>query len=270
MKVGVRYINRGRRGWPEYGMALAEAADDLGIESLWVSEHIVVPSSPAPHPSSPGGAIPEEDRDGIGDPLVTLSWLAAKTERAMLGTAVLVLPLHNPIHLAVQVATLSQLSGGRVLLGVGVGWLDAEFAVLGAEFSNRGARTDAAIVQLRALWSGAADGPFECPAAVLERPPPILVGGRSARAVRRAARLGDGFFPTPAERYFEVRDLLAREAERAGRDASDIEVTLGVAPEPALLARCRSARIDRIVVPAPCCVPDTLATELQELLDRLA
>jgi probable F420-dependent oxidoreductase len=205
---------------------LAETAERLGYRTLYLPDHLL---PPAPYGDTYGG---------VYEPLVTLAHLAARTSTIRLGTSVLVLPLRSPFVVAKQVATLDRLSGGRAVLGVGVGWDRAEFAAVGADYATRGARTDEDIALLRHLFRD--DGPFHGRfhhveqgvfAPVPAQPVPIMVGGTSAAALRRAATLADewqgvGVGPTDfarcAARLRELSDrtprLGTRLAWRGGRD----------------------------------------------------
>lgn len=165
----------------------ARAAEDLGYSTAWLPDHVLPPGE--------FGAT----FGGVYEPLVTIGYLAARTERLRLGTSVLIAPLRDPFLLAKQVATLQELSGGRVILGVGVGWSVPEFEALGADYRRRGAVTDDALELLRHLFSGGS-APYDGRrfsyergvfAPVPQTPVPILVGGNSDAAIRRAARYGD-------------------------------------------------------------------------------
>lgn len=169
---------------PDELALIAEAADSLGYDHLTCSEHIGVPAAAAPV----RGAT-------YWDPLATLSFLAARTRHIRLATSVLVLGYHHPLQLAKSYGTLDRLSRGRVVLGVGVGSLKEEFDLLGAEWTDRGAAADRAIEQLRAVWGQReADGLIIEPHA-LTTDPPIWVGGRTPRSLRRAVQLGTGWVP---------------------------------------------------------------------------
>jgi probable F420-dependent oxidoreductase len=197
-------------------VALAEAAERLGYRTAYLPDHLLPPE---PYGDTYGG---------VYEPLVTLAHLAARTSTIRLGTSVLVLPMRNPFVVAKQVATLDRLSGGRAVLGVGTGWDRVEFAAVGADFPGRGARTDEGIALLRHLFAGS--GPFDGRfhqfdagvfAPLPRRPVPIMVGGTSGRALRRAAELADewqGVNLTPAE--------FARCAERL-RELTDRPLRLG-------------------------------------------
>lgn len=192
-------------------LAVAEAADELGFGGVHALDHLLAPVTN----SEPYGRIFE--------PLVLLAYVGARTRRVELVTSVLVVPMRNPVVTAKQAATLDVMSGGRVVIGVGAGWLEQEFVNLGADFHTRGARTDEAIRLFRHLWSGSrepfrgrfssfADFTFE---PLPERPIPILVGGHSDAALRRAASMGDRWqatwIGTDAETSLrEHRELVAR------------------------------------------------------------
>lgn len=179
---------------------VAELAEELEFDSVWTTEHIVV----GPEGVDPYGRV--------FDPLVTLGWIAGWTERMRLGTSIVLVPLHNPFHLAKEAATLQELSGGRFTLGVGMGWHRDEYAFMGVEFEGRGRRADEALRIVRALWAGersftgrwwsfadATFGPLPEPA------PEIWVGGSSERAVRRALELGDVWHPSRRSDAAHVR-----------------------------------------------------------------
>ncbi|MUL80781.1 MULTISPECIES: TIGR03619 family F420-dependent LLM class oxidoreductase [unclassified Mycolicibacterium] len=169
---------------PDELALIAEAADGLGFDHLTCSEHIGVPALAA----TVRGAT-------YWDPLATLSFLAARTRHIRLATSVLVLGYHHPLHLAKSYGTLDRLSRGRVILGVGVGSLKEEFDLLGAEWTDRGAGADRAIVELRAAWGQrVVDGLIIEPHA-LTTDLPVWVGGRTKRSLRRAVHLGTGWVP---------------------------------------------------------------------------
>ena len=240
---------------------LARAAEESGFDSLWTVEHVVVPAgyeSPYPYSRSGKMAGGAEDFD-LPDPLVWLAYVAAATETLTLATGIVILPQRNPLILAKEAASLSVLSGGRFVLGVGAGWLAEEFAALGVPFDDRGARTDEYIEALRVLWG---DGPatyrgehvaFQ---SVYSRPRPlggsvpIVIGGHSRRAARRAGELGDGFFPNGAS-HEAVAGLIAharRCAEAAGRDPAALEITVGSKADPAVIEQWAEVGADRVVV----------------------
>jgi probable F420-dependent oxidoreductase len=239
MRFGVAFANVGPMAFAEGAVALAQAAEGGGFESLWTVEHTVVPAGyRSAYPYSPTGRMPGPEDSDIPDPLIWLAYVAAATSTIRLGTGILILPQRNPVTLAKEVATLDRLSGGRVELGIGVGWLEEEFDVLGIPFDDRGARTDDHIAALRALWTQDAashDGSHSSFREAIMRPRPtqapipIVVGGHSNVAARRAGRLGDGFFPGTGS-HEDLAGLIAvmrATAEEHGRDPDAIEVTAG-------------------------------------------
>ncbi|MGH9083946.1 MAG: LLM class F420-dependent oxidoreductase, partial [Acidimicrobiales bacterium] len=178
-----------------------------------------------------------EDSD-IPDPLIWLTYVAASTSTIRLGTGILILPQRNPVVLAKEVATLDRMSGGRVELGVGVGWLEEEFDALGISFKDRGARTDDHIAALRALWTqdqASHHGTHSSFSGAISRPRPtqanvpIVIGGHSKAAARRAGRLGDGFFPGRGshEDLVALLEVMRATAVDHGRDPDAIEITAG-------------------------------------------
>jgi probable F420-dependent oxidoreductase len=260
--VGVMFANGARGADPEHALALARAAESAGCESLWAVQHVVMPvSHESVYPYSDGGTVPGGTSIAIPDPLVWLAWVGAHTERILLGTGVLVLPQQHPLVVAKQVATLDRLVGGRVVLGVGAGWLREEYAALDAEFDRRGGRMDEAIAVLRAAW---APGPCDFHGDHIDidpvhvepkpaRPVPIVIGGHSVAAARRAGRLADGFFPLSCQGSGLERLVTAvREAAAAaGRDPGSVEIT-AEAPRSAADADTQARLgVGRIVVNAP-------------------
>jgi probable F420-dependent oxidoreductase len=239
MKFGVMFANVGPMGTAEGAVAIAQAAEANGIESLWTVEHTVVPAGyESAYPYSPSGRMPGPEDSPIPDPLIWLAFVAAATSTIRLGTGILILPQRNPVTLAKEVATLDQLSGGRVELGIGVGWLAEEFEAIGVPFSERGKRTDDHIAALRALWTQSPathEGAYSCFWAVYPPPPPALAtrrgggGGHRGAPPRRAGRLGDGFFPGRGshEELAALLEVMRASAVEHGRDPDAIEVTTG-------------------------------------------
>ena len=192
--------NYGKDSTPDGIRRFAETAEELGFDSVWTTEHIIV----GPEGIDPYGRV--------YDPLITLGWVAGWTERVALGTSIVLVPLHHPIHLAKEVATLQELSGGRVKLGVGMGWHRDEFDFMGVAFQGRGRRADEGIRVMRALWNGERefegrywsfrDATFQpLPSPI----PEIWVGGSSDRAIGRARELGDVWHPSRGSDVDQVR-----------------------------------------------------------------
>ncbi len=216
LKLGIHLPHAGEQATPALIRRHAMRAEALGFDDVWVSEHIIVPRKEFPR--SPL----------FYDPVVTLSYVAAVTERVRLGTTVLVLPMRHPLPLAKELASLHNLSNGRLILGAGVGWLEPEFAALGVPFKERGRRMDEGIAMMRAVWS---QDPvtFEAkyiPSKIIEmtmtpRPMsriPLWIGGSSDAALKRTARIADGWHgsrETPEETAPIVKRL---RAERPGFD----------------------------------------------------
>ena len=200
--------NYGRDSSPDGIRRTAELAEELGFDSVWATEHIIV---------GPDGVDPY---GRVYAPLVTLGWVAGFTSRVGLGTSIVLAPLHHPMHLAKEVATLQELSGGRVRLGVGMGWHEPEYEFLGVPFEGRGRRGDEVIRVMRAIWSGARDyeGPLwsfhDATSEPLPSPQPeIWVGGSSDRAIRRARELGDVWHPSRGSNVDHVRRLKEQHPE---------------------------------------------------------
>lgn len=245
MKFGVALTTRGRDATEETLVRVARAAEECGFDSIWVTDHIVIPRQVgSAYPYEATGQFDVPANEYYLEPLTVLTYLAGVTRRIRLGTGVLVLPYRNPILLAKTVASLDVLSGGRTILGVGVGWMAEEFRAMGLDtFEQRGAVTDESIRLLRELWTR--DEPrfagrfFQVddirfyPKPVQKPHPPIWIGGHSPAALRRAALLGDGWHPIglrppvglhPAE-YAQAAATIKRLAEEAGRDPGEIALT---------------------------------------------
>ena len=201
MKFGVMFANAGPRARPEDAVAMARDAEAAGFESLWTVEHVVVPAGyESAYPYSPSGRMPGPEESPIPDPLVWLSYVAGATSRIRLATGVLILPQRNPLVLAKQLASLDELSGGRLLFGVGVGYLEPEFRALRIPFTDRGARSEEYLAAMRAIWrepKPAYHGQFVSFANVQAHPQGnirIVMGGRSPAAYRRAVEYAVGWY----------------------------------------------------------------------------
>jgi probable F420-dependent oxidoreductase len=203
--LGLILPNFGEGSGPEGIRRAAESAEELGFDSVWATEHVLV----GPEAADPYARVYA--------PLVTLGWLAGLTSRVALGTSVVVLPLHHPVHLAKEAATLQELSGGRLELGLGMGWHEDEFRFLGLPFPGRGRRADEALRLMRALWRGEPSftgkhWSFEGAAfAPLPDPEPRLwFGGSSERAIRRALQHGGVWHPSRGSDPAHVRRVKER------------------------------------------------------------
>jgi probable F420-dependent oxidoreductase len=261
--------------------SVAVRAEELGFESVWVPEHLVLPTKLASrYPYTDDGVAPFSLDAPILDPLLLLTHIAASTSRIRLGTNIFVLPLRHPIVSARLAMSLDVLSGGRLSLGIGVGWLEEEFRAVGVEFATRGTRTRECVVALKALWTQPEPefhgrffdfGPLKFEPKPVQKPhPPLLFGGETAAALRRAAALGDGWYGVshdPVSAHERIEELRALRA-RAGRAHEPFEVTVGhggAALDADVLRRYADSGIDRLSV-----LPWTRAREAVAKLEQLA
>lgn len=266
---------------PEIVRTLGREAEGRGFESIWVPEHVVLfDEYDSSYPYSPDGAFPGGADSGMVEPLTALTYLAAVTDRIRLGTGICLVPQRNPVYTAKAVTDLDSLSGGRVEFGVGVGWLREEFEALDMPFERRGRRTDEHLAVMKALWCDEVseyhgelyDLP-PCrmyPKPVQSPHPPIHVGGESDAALRRVARLGQGWFsfnrlpadlPEPLERL---------DAALAAEGRSRDDVTLSVSPyfnatTPEMVAQYAELGVDRLIVLCLAFDTDTLRSQLDAL-----
>ena len=250
MTIGCTIPNRGTLATPESLKTLATSAEEMGFDHVWVSDHIVIPNQiDSPYPYTPTGVLPFEPGSPYCEPLSILSYLAACTQRIKLGVHVLVVPYREPVYTAKVISTLDYMSGGRVILGIGVGWMEEEFKALGLDtFRQRGAVTDEYIRIFKELWTSdnpKHEGRFSSfsgldfyPKPVQKPHPPIWVGGHTPAALRRAARLGDGWLPIglrpPAELEPEEMDELVDQLRDmtvdAGRPREDVDIVFSADP----------------------------------------
>ena len=283
MKLGLMFANSGPFANPQLMAHLAQAAERFGFESIWTVEHVVIPQDyQSPYPYSPSGKIPGSEEVPIPDPLLPLAYAAAITKTLRLGTGVMILPQRHPLYVAKEVATLDVLSNGRVILGIGSGWLKEEFDSLGLDFHQRGARTDEAIKSMRVLWSPEAAssfrgkhfsfGPVKCfPKPVQKDGVPIVIGGHSRAAAKRAGRYGNGFFPAIGEvdKLKELFAMMSAEAKKAGRDPKQIELScMGRAKVDSLRA-LQDIGIERVVVPPPAYDPEGITRGLEKIANEV-
>ena len=267
---------------PRWMAAFAGHLESCGFESIVVVEHTVLATSyDSVYPYDTSGRVELAADCPVPDPLDLLSFLAGHTERLGLATGVLVLPNHHPVVLAKRAATLDALSGGRLRLCVGVGWLREEIEACGTEFASRGRRADEQLAVLRALWTQQPDGVthrgefFQFDDIVCSPKPvaghhlPVHFGGHSKAAARRAGRLGDGFQPlgVAGAQLEALLTLMRDEAAAAGRDPADIELTLGHSVSKIDLERAgrlAAQGADRVVLAMP------PTTDLEQAKDELS
>lgn len=268
MKIGLFGINLGVCGEAEALLSVARAAEAANLDSVWTGEHVVLPEPRVP-PS------PSDPRTPFLDPAVALSHIAAVTERIGLGTGIIILPQRNPLVLAKELASLDVVSRGRLLFGIGAGYLEPEFRALGAPFEDRGAVTDEAIEAIKALWTMdqpayrgrffSFEGINAFPRPVQKPHPPIIVGGTSRYGARRAARYGNGWygFRTDIEATRRsigwIEEFIRRGERPADLGAIEISVTPPVRTTPDLIAQYEEIGVHRLI-------PYAHVTTLDEML----
>lgn len=283
MKIGVLAANTGPFATPSGSVELARGAEEAGIESLWTAEHALWPDDyRSAYPYAETEKMPGPPDTVLPDPFVWLAWCAARTDALLLATGIAIVPHRHPALMAKEVATLDYLSAGRVVLGVGVGWLQEEFEALNVPFAGRGRRTEEYIEVMRKLWSSDSvshDGEFVRFAGMNSNPKPaqgtvpIVVGGHSRVAAERAGRIGDGFAPLGGD-IPELIDIMRQTADGAGRDAAAIEITAshdglkrGDPEEP--LGLLREWGVDRVLLPAHRLARGDVAENCRMWADRI-
>ncbi len=265
MKFGIVPINITRS--PERMVELARKAEAAGVESVWTFEHVVMPVDYASrYPYASEGKMPGTPPETpFLDPFVALTYVAAHTTTLRLGTGVSILPQANPLYFAKQAASLDVLSGGRLLLGLGAGWLREEYAALGVPFDRRGARFDDYLAALKQVWSGEVvehhsnfldwSGFKSYPLPLQQPHLPLIIGGDADAALARVAAYGDGWFaPSNDLGQLAARlDRLRALAALASRDPSTIEITVlwpfvheGAA---GVIARYEALGVTRLICP---------------------
>jgi probable F420-dependent oxidoreductase len=240
MKFGIHYsLGVGTKPTAEDYLRIAQHAEALGYHSVWLGDHIVIPEQiAAPYPYTKDGSVGFARNTPWPDPFVLLAAIGATTRTILLGTSVVIVPYRNPLHVAKAVATLDLVSRGRYQFGVGIGWLQEEFAALGESFSERAARTREYLHVMKALWAGERaqfQGQYfsfpdvhTVPLPVQKPHPPIIFGGESMAALKRVADLGDGWQPGPVplevfrERVGRLQTLMA---ER-GREMAQLSISM--------------------------------------------
>ena len=283
MRIGLHALGIGTGARPEVIRAVAVAAEAAGFATLWSGEHVVMVDEPASrYPYSPDGQIAVPAAADWLDPLLGLSYTAAVTSRIELATGVLLLPEHNPVLAAKQAATLDVLSGGRLTLGVGIGWSAEEFAALGIEFSRRGPRTAEYVAAMRALWAddvASFSGEFVRFEAVRVNPKPVrgrripvVFGGNSDAALKRVAAIGDGWygFNLTVDAALERAAVLAGHCRQHGRSLGELTVAVALAGgSPAALPELARAGVtEAVVVDSPPAGPGDAGAWVTDLAAR--
>lgn len=279
MELGLFNINMGATAHPDRMAAVARAAEAAGFESLWAGEHIVLPDPQVP-PS------PMAPQDPCLDSLLALTWAAAATSTIRLATGIVILPQRNPVVLAKELASLDVLSGGRLTFGVGVGYLEPEFAAIGANFADRGAVTDDFLAALSRLWYDEHPehhGPFADFAGVdahprpVQRPIPVVVGGHSPPAYRRAVASGHGWYgfaQKPEDTSASIEGL-RRAADSVERPPELGELEISVTPRapmtPETVTAFAAVGVHRLVpMPRPGAAPADIDTLIAASVEAVA
>jgi probable F420-dependent oxidoreductase len=236
MLLSTGLMARGRMGERDTLLAIAQSAESTGLTRVWFGDHVVYPVDYTHNYPAGDGSLPYNPASPQLDVVVAMSWVLASTRRVGVGTTVMVIAERQPVLLAKQLATLDRLSDGRLLLGVGVGWMPEEYEALGVPANARGARTDECIEALRALWTEEVPSyagrhvsfaPLHCnPKPAQPGGIPIWVGGRGDRALERVAAYGHGWLPGTgdAEMIRDGWERIRRRAEELGRDGDAIGV----------------------------------------------
>ena len=261
---------------------LARKAEELGFESCWVPEHTIVPvQTDSKYPGTPDGSIPPS-MDDMADPLIALARASAVTSTIKLGTSVSLVPEHNPLLMAKQIATLDRLSNGRFIYGIGAGWLKEETEIMGGDFEHRWGQSREAVMAMKELWTkdeAEFHGRFydfplvKCSPKPLQKPhPPVYLGGSAARVFQRVVAYGDGWMPVRVNpgQVRAGRAALDELAEAAGRDPKSIRLMVYNLPaDRDLIQGMEEAGADRVVVPAPRGPESEVLPGLEQLAEQV-
>ena len=286
MKIGLFGINIAQVDAPDTLLPLMKRVEEMGFESVWTGEHVMIPRDYASaYPFNTSGRIGVPPETHFIDPLIALSHVAAHTTTLRLGTGINLLPQSNPLLFAKQVASLDHLSKGRVLLGLGVGWLAEEFTAMGVPFAGRGRRFDDYLRAVKKVWSGVEvehqsdylnwSGFKSYPLPHAPSGPPIIIGGHSPAALRRTVATGDGWFAFPKS-HDELSGLLGQLRDRAaaaGRDPATIEITAlwrDFADGMASLETYREMGVHRLLAPLGLLARGDLGDNLERLQETAA
>lgn len=276
MEFGFFSINNGVCSDPAVMVRVAQACEAAGFESVWTGEHIVLPDPQVP-PSPVAPEVP------MLDGAIALTWVAAHTTRLRLGTGIIILPQRNPLVLAKELASLDHLSAGRLIVGVGVGYLEPEFRALGISMEDRGGRTEDSLAAMRAIWSGGSysgtyasfDGVKANPRPVQLPHPPIVMGGHSAAAFRRAVTGCEGWygFGLDVDSTRACLDGLAAAAARYERPAHlgplEISVTPRRVPDAEAVAAFEAMGVHRLIpMNPPSFTVDQIVGMVEDLAER--
>jgi len=284
MRLGLHALGIGAGAQRAVIDAVASAAEDCGFATLWAGEHVVmVDRSESRYPYSDDGVIAVPAQADWLDPMIALSFAAAASSTIGIATGVLLLPEHNPVIVAKQAASLDRLSGGRLTLGVGVGWSKEEFDALGVPFEHRAARTAEYVAAMRTVWRdeiASFDGKFVGfdsilvnPKPIRDRRIPIVVGGNSDRAMQRVVAWGDGWYGFNLDGVDAVRDRVGKLDQlcaEAGRDRAELRLSVALrSPGAQDVGKLAELGVDELVlVESPPDRPDDAAKWVAELAER--
>lgn len=283
MKFGISFATAGPFADPDLFESLVLIAEEVGIESIWSVEHVVLPQGfQSKYPYSKDGRFPGGETASIPDPLVALSYAAALTKKLRLATGIMILPQRNPLYVAKEWASLDVLSRGRAIMGIGIGWLKEEMETVGIPFNERAARTEESVQAIRSLWKDepeAFDGKFynwgpqnSNPKPVQKPGVPIIVGGNVEGAARRAARVGDGFYPASGsfKTLPNLLDAMRDECQKLGRDPNEIELTVaGGNLDPGRVRQYQDIGVSRMMINPPARDAEGLRRGLNEFADAV-
>ena len=261
---------------------LAKRAEELGFESFWLPEHPILPvHTTSRYGGTPDGSIPPSMAD-MADPLMGLSRASAATSSIKLGTSISLVPEHNPIMQAKQIATLDHFSGGRFLFGIGAGWLKEETEIMGGNFEHRWGQTREAILAMKELWTKDEaefhgryyDFPaVKCSPKPAHKPhPPVFLGGYAANVFKRVVAWGDGWMPVRVteEQVKAGRATLDELAEAAGRDPKSIQlVVCNINPDKDLVRRYEDAGATRVTIPLPLDSGEGSLSEMERIAEQV-
>ena len=257
MKFGITGINGGATSYPEALASVAQAAEAAGFDTLWAGEHHVLPASST--------RIPPTSR--YLNPVVALTYVAAFTRSIRLGTGVLLLPQYQPLILAKELASLDVLTGGRLIVGIGVGWAEEEYEALGVPYRERGARADEYLAAMRAIWSEGTPSytgryvsfhdVMAYPHPVQQPAPPVVIGGRAAPVLRRAVEQANGWYgfaldlDETAALLAGLREVAARHARPAALGELEISVAPRVPLDKETVSRFAELGVHRLILIPP-------------------
>ena len=279
MKIGTNISATDRLG--DIG-ALARKVESLGFESLWFPEHVVMPvKTTSTYGRSTDGVIPDR-MYRMADPFIALALAVSTTTTLKLGTAVCLVPEHNPIELAKQIATLDLYSGGRFLFGIGTGWCKEESEVMGGDFEHRWTQTRESVLAMKELWTKDVaefhgryvdfPGVYSYPKPAQKPHPPVILGGTAKNVHKRVVSWGDGWMPIAVspEEIRTGRASIDELARSVGRDPSSIEISVfGQLPDRDLIKGYEEAGADRVLVRLNADDGDSVLAELEEVAHKV-